>query len=411
MIGKSKEFSMKKPNLKVIGLGGGGSNAVNRMIELGISGVDFIAANTDVQVLMTSSAPKKIQLGPCLTKGMGAGGNPQIGEAAAEESKEDIKKALIGADMVFLTAGMGGGTGTGSIPVAAKIARELGAVTVAMVTMPFSFEMRHRTKNANWGLEKLFPHCDTVITVPNDKLLRKNSANLPMDVAFRLADDLLRQGIQGITELITQPGVINVSYMHILNQFRSGGGSVLAMGQGVGEGKSLKAVKQALAHPLLDDINLKNVSSIIANFTGGDTMTFFEMADALTYLHENTPGETDVIPGVINTESMGDRVEVILILTGVNAKNPGLSKKEEIEKSPHSLQRQEKQVVDILDSIDCVIPKPATAISYVEDVPAAHSDDERIKVVPLMKSKYTHPSSTELDIPAFLRRRLASVSS
>ena len=304
---------MKKPKLKVIGLGGGGSNAVNRMIELDIKGVEFIAANTDIQVLMTSSAPKKVQLGPKLTKGMGAGGNPEVGEAAAEESKAEIKKALEGADMVFLTAGMGGGTGTGSIPVAAKIARELGAVTVAMVTMPFAFEMRRRTKNANWGLEKLFPHCDTVITVPNDKLLRANSANLPLDVAFRLADDLLRQGIQGITELITHPGVINVSYMHILNQFKSGGGSVLAMGQGIGEGKSLKAVKQALAHPLLDDINMHDVTSIIANFTGGDTMTFFEMADALTYLHETTPMATDVIPGIINSEGMGDRVDVILV--------------------------------------------------------------------------------------------------
>ncbi len=402
---------MKKPNLKVMGLGGGGSNAVNRMIELGISGVDFIAANTDIQVLMTSSAPKKIQLGPCLTKGMGAGGNPQIGEEAAEESKAEIKKALTGADMVFLTAGMGGGTGTGSIPVAAKIARELGAVTVAMVTMPFSFEMRHRTKNANWGLEKLFPHCDTVITVPNDKLLRKNSANLPMDVAFRLADDLLRQGIQGITELITHPGVINVSYMHILNQFRSGGGSVLAMGQGVGEGKSLKAVKQALAHPLLDDINLKDVSSIIANFTGGDTMTFFEMADALTYLHENTPEETDVIPGVINTESMGDRVEVILILTGVNAKRPESAKVLPIEKLPIPAKAHETQLGEVLSSPRGVIQKPENPVPYVAEVPIAHSDDEKIKVVPLMKSKYTHPSSTELDIPAFLRRRLAAVSS
>lgn len=401
---------MKKPKLKVIGLGGGGSNAVNRMIELGIRDVEFIAANTDIQVLMTSSAPKKIQLGPKLTKGMGAGGNPQIGEAAAEESKEEIKKVLQGADMVFLTAGMGGGTGTGSIPVAAKIAQELGAVTVAMVTMPFSFEMRRRTKNANWGLEKLFPHCDTVITVPNDKLLRANSANLPMDVAFRLADDLLRQGIQGITELITHPGVINVSYMHILNQFKSGGGSVLAMGQGIGEGKSLKAIKQALAHPLLDDIDLNSVTSIIANFTGGDSMTFFEMADALTYLHENTPLETDVIPGIINTESMGDRVEVILVLTGVNAKKPSANQPQ-IQKKPVTMQPKTKVAAVSSSPSSPFKPSQQVAASAKrQPIPVAKKEEETARVVPLMKSKYTHPSSVDLDIPAFLRRRAASSS-
>lgn len=408
---------MRKPKLKVIGLGGGGSNAVNRMIELGIKGVEFIAANTDIQVLMTSAAPKKVQLGPRLTNGMGAGGNPEVGEAAAEESKSEIKKALEGADMVFLTAGMGGGTGTGSIPVAARIAREIGAVTVAMVTMPFSFEMRRRTKNANWGLEKLFPHCDTVITVPNDKLLRANSANLPMDVAFRLADDLLRQGIQGITELITHPGVINVSYMHILNQFKSGGGSVLAMGQGIGEGKSLKAVKQALAHPLLDDIDMYNVTSIIANFTGGDTMTFFEMADALTYLHESTPMATDVIPGIINAEDMGDRVDVILVLTGVNAKNPGeVCKSSELVKPlpVNDPVRQEKISVEASSASK---PSPfkasldANSMGAGKTIREAQCEDEKIRVTPLMKSKYTHPSSTDLDIPAFLRRRVASASS
>jgi len=408
---------MKKPKLKVIGLGGGGSNAVNRMIELGIKGVEFIAANTDIQVLMTSSAPTRIQLGPKLTKGMGAGGNPQIGEAAAEESKVEIKKALQGADMVFLTAGMGGGTGTGSIPVAAKIARELGAVTVAMVTMPFAFEMRRRTKNANWGLEKLFPHCDTVITVPNDKLLRENSANLPMDVAFRLADDLLRQGIQGITELITHPGVINVSYMHILNQFKSGGGSVLAMGQGSGEGKSLKAVKQALAHPLLDDINMNDVTSIIANFTGGDSMTFFEMADALTYLHKNTPLETDVIPGIINSEDMGDRVDVILVLTGVNAKNPGAGIVKQVVKESVPVAASMKQEKITVEASSAQQPSPFKAspqsIAQGKQKPISHShrEGEKAKVVPLMKSKYTHPSSTDLDIPAFLRRRVAQTTS
>jgi cell division protein FtsZ len=387
---------MEKPVMKVIGLGGGGSNAVNRMIELGIKEVEFVAANTDKQVLDTCLAPVKIQLGPKLTKGMGAGGNPQIGEAAAVESKREIASALEGADIIFLTAGMGGGTGTGSIPVAAKIAKEMGAITVAIVTTPFSFEMHRRRQNADWGLDKLYPHCDTVITVSNDKLLRAHSANLPMDIAFRLADDLLRQAIQGITELISHPGMINVSYMHILNQFRSGGGSVLAIGRARGENKTLKAVEQALAHPLLDDILLEDASSVIANFSGSDSMTFFELAEALTFIHEQTPVETELIPGVRNDNSLGDTVEVILILTGVTGK----------DKVPHWIDKLEHDIVPEKKN-DPVI------IEFNEQPMPQLSESQRIilksaekKSIPLMDSKYTHPSTAEFDIPAFLRKRV-----
>jgi cell division protein FtsZ len=387
---------MDKPVMKVIGLGGGGSNAVNRMIELGIKDVEFIAANTDIQVLDTCLAPVKIQLGPKLTKGMGAGGNPQIGEAAAVESKREISTALEGADIIFLTAGMGGGTGTGSIPVTAKIAKEMGAITVAIVTTPFSFEMHRRRQNADWGLDKLYPHCDTVITVSNDKLLRAHSANLPMDIAFRLADDLLRQAIQGITELISHPGMINVSYMHILNQFRSGGGSVLAIGRARGEKATLKAVQQALAHPLLDDILLQDASSVIANFSGSDSMTFFELAEALTFIHEQTPVETELIPGVRNDNSLGDTVEVILILTGVTGK----------DKVPRWIDELEQDIVPEKKN-DPVI------IEFTEHPAPQLSDSQRIirkgvekKAIPLIDSKYTHPSTAEFDIPAFLRKRV-----
>jgi cell division protein FtsZ len=194
-----------KPSLKVIGLGGGGSNAINRMIELGLSGVDFIVANTDAQALNNSLAPTKIQLGPKTTRGLGAGGNPNVGASAAEESEKLIAAALEGADMVFLTAGMGGGTGTGSIPVAAKIARSIGAVTIAVVTMPFSFEMGRRQRNASEGIKLLQPNTDTLIAIPNDRLLYVAPRDLPLDTAFRLADDVLRQAVQGITELITTP--------------------------------------------------------------------------------------------------------------------------------------------------------------------------------------------------------------
>ncbi|MHB1120678.1 MAG: cell division protein FtsZ, partial [Bellilinea sp.] len=211
-----------KPVLKVIGLGGGGSNAVNRMIELGLSGVDFIAANTDAQVLKTSLAPTKIQMGSKLTRGLGAGGNPSVGEAAAEESYRELNQALAGADMVFLTAGMGGGTGTGAISIAARVARSLGAVTVAVVTTPFMFEIGKRQVNAREGLARLRPYTDTLITIPNDRLLKVAPRDLPLEMAFRLADDVLRQGIQGISELITETGLINVDFSHIRNIMQSG---------------------------------------------------------------------------------------------------------------------------------------------------------------------------------------------
>jgi cell division protein FtsZ len=391
-----REEKMDKPVMKVIGLGGGGSNAVNRMIELGIKEVEFVAANTDIQVLDTCLAPVKIQLGPKLTKGMGAGGNPQIGEAAAVESKREIASALEGADIIFLTAGMGGGTGTGSIPVAAKIAKEMGAITVAIVTTPFSFEMHRRRQNADWGLDKLYPHCDTVITVSNDKLLRAHSANLPMDIAFRLADDLLRQAIQGITELISHPGMINVSYMHILNQFRSGGGSVLAIGRARGENATLKAVQQALAHPLLDDILLQDASSVIANFSGSDSMTFFELAEALTFIHEQTPVETELIPGVRNDNSLGDTVEVILILTGVTGK----------DMVPHWIDELEQDIVPEKKNDPVIIEFTEQAMPQLSESQRIIRKSAEKKSIPLMDSKYTHPSTAEFDIPAFLRKRV-----
>ncbi|NSW51634.1 MAG: cell division protein FtsZ [Anaerolineae bacterium] len=374
------------PKLKVIGLGGGGSNAVNRMIELGINGVDFIAANTDIQVLRTSHAPKRIQLGPKLTRGLGAGGNWQVGEAAAEESASDIRNALAGADMVFLTAGMGGGTGTGSIGVAARVAKEMGAVTVAIVTTPFSFEMRHRAKTAQQGIERLRPHCDTLITVPNDKLLTAAAANLPLDIAFRLADDLLRQGIQGITELITHPGVINVSYNHLLNQFQSGGGSVLTIGQASGENKTLTAVRQALSHPMLDGVSLSQASSVIANFTGGHSMTFLEVAEALSYLHDNTPLETEVIPGVMNREDMGDDVEVILIITGIAGEAVNISQSPAV------------QIADLEAST------PVNFEQHDSKVQNVQVATQRL-TTGLPRTAYNPAASNDLDIPAFLRRK------
>lgn len=375
----SAASNLHKPVLKVIGLGGGGTNAVNRMIELGISGVDFIAANTDAQALKSSLAPTKIQLGPRLTRGLGAGGDWKIGEAAAEESYKELNAALAGADMVFLTAGMGGGTGTGSISIAARVARALGAVTVAVVTTPFMFEIGRRQANARDGLARLRPYTDTLITIPNDRLLKIASRDLTLEMAFRLADDVLRQGIQGISELITEPGLINVDFAHIRNMMQSGGGSLLSIGFAQGERKAQKAIEQALHHPLIDDIHLDNVNGIIVNFTAGSDLTFVEVMDALTDLQEKTNNQADIIPGVITDERMGDRVEVIMILTGIGA---------------------------TAVEVPCVISRPTEALAQPQPVPVQRAAAVVEKIVAATQPAETASIQTDLDIPAFLRRRV-----
>jgi cell division protein FtsZ len=377
----------RKPVLKVVGLGGGGQNAVDRMIELGLSGIEFIAANTDAQVLKSSQAPVKVQLGPLLTRGLGAGGNPEVGEAAAEESYAELNEALSGADMVFLTAGMGGGTGTGSISVAAKVARSLGAVVVAVVSLPFTFEMGRRQKNAREGLVKLQPFTDTLITVPNDRLLSAAPRDLPLEMAFRMADDILRQGIQGISELITQPGLINVDFSHIRNLMKNGGGSLLAIGTGEGENKAIDALEHALHHPMIETINLADAGGIIANFTGGTNLTFSEVTDALAYLQARTGTSVEIIPGVICDELMEDRVQVILVLTGIGATSVDSQK----------VQTQQ--------------PVVQTELSKIQSIPMdINMSGEPIQVnafaptpVPQVDMIINQPN---LDVPAFLRRRV-----
>ncbi len=366
------------PILKVVGLGGGGCNAVNRMIELGLSGVDYIACNTDSQALKSSLAPTKVQLGPRLTRGLGAGGDPKIGEAAAEESFSDLNRAMAGADMVFLAGGMGGGTGTGSIPVAARVARNLGAVTVAIVTMPFSFEVGRRQQNARNGLAQLRQHTDTLITVPNDRLLQIAPRDLPLELSFRMADDVLRQGIQGISELITQTGMINVDFAHVRQLMQMGGGSLLAIGHGQGENRAQQAVDRALHHPLIESVSLENATGIIANFTAGQSLTFVELTDALTHLQQKTNNQADIIPGVITDDRMGDRAQVILVITGLGA-TP-------VETRPVAPRPQVAQP----SAAPQEMMKPAT-----RPQPQAATPVEMIA-----------PTITDLDIPAFMRRRL-----
>jgi cell division protein FtsZ len=399
----------RQPVIKVLGLGGAGSNAVNRMMELGLAGVEYIIANTDHQALEQSIAPVKIQLGPRTSRGLGSGGKPEIGANAAEESFKEITEALQGADMVFLTAGMGGGTGTGSIPVAARIARHLGILTVAIVTMPFNFEVGRRQKNAAEGLALLRPHVDTLITVPNDRLLQIAPQDLPLDLAFRLADDVLRQGIQGISELMLETGLINVDFAHIRTLIQKGGGSYMSIGQGEGENKAVQAVERALHHPLLDEVPVEQATGIIANFSGGSDLTFLEIAEALTYLQEKTGRRADIIPGVITVDAMSDRAQVILIITGLGATAVEETEvRRPAERQPYlSTQISERAFdfsqpfsqVDIEPENAPEIPSPdITEPAADESVPVP--DDHRLPPLELIGS------ANNLDIPAFLRRRV-----
>ena len=381
-----------QPVLKVFGLGGGGGNAVNRMIALGLKGVKFIAANTDHQDLESNLASVKIQLGPRCTRGLGAGGDPEVGRVAAEESHKEIRAALEGTDMVFLTAGMGGGTGTGSISVVGRIAKEMGIVTIAVVTTPFSFEVGRRQTNAREGLSALRPNTDTLIAIPNDRLLYNDqwSQNISLETAFQLADDVLRQAVMGISELVTEPGIINVDFSHIREVMRRGGGALMTIGQGSGEDKALKAINQALNHPLLETINLENAAGVIANFTGGQDLSLYDVGEALGHIQNLAGSDVDVILCFNNDNRLDEKVQVILVITGLGAQTL-----EEI--LPGSESKISDNVPDSLEEFMFDVPEPNPMPQYEEAEP--------IGLTSSSPSLEIRAAQTDLDIPAFMRRK------
>lgn len=380
------------PKIMVVGLGGGGCNAVNRMIEYGMKGVKFIACNTDKQALSSSLADIKVHLGPKCTRGLGAGGIPSIGERAAEESFQKLAEVLNDADMVFLTAGLGGGTGTGAIPVAARISKTLGALTIAVVTTPFSFEMGQRQRNAALGLQKLRNYTDTLIIVPNDRLLEIAPHDLPLEMAFKLADDVLRQGVSAISELLTETGLINVDFAHIRHVMSLGGGALMSLGTGEGENKAKKALDQALHHPLLEDIDISTASGIIANFSGGDDLTFTEVADTLTYLHQNAGADAEIIPGVISNTNLSDRVQVILIVTGLGALP--------IEQAIPGAERYITEYKATQNENQYI---PEKSHDYHIEYERGNQEQRRTYPNPQQRSVMV---SADLDVPAFLRKRI-----
>jgi cell division protein FtsZ len=316
-------FSQFKPVIKVVGVGGGGGNIVNTLSEVGIEGVELIAVNTDAQVLALNKAPTKIQIGSKLTRGLGAGGNPEIGRRSAEEDAEKIKQHLEGADMVFLTAGMGGGTGTGAIPVIAQIAKEeLGALTVAVVTKPFFFEGKRRMDNASRGISELREFVDTLIVISNDKLFEICGKNITIRESFRIIDDILVRAVKSISELITQPALINIDFADVRTVMQDKGYALIGSGESDEtnkDGRAVKAARFAIENPLLDgDIKIDGATNVLLCISGGESLSLYEAKEAAESIRERLAEDANIIFGVSIDEKLGDKVRVIVVATGLN---------------------------------------------------------------------------------------------
>ncbi|HKV46121.1 MAG TPA: cell division protein FtsZ [bacterium] len=301
--------------IKVVGIGGGGVNAVNRMIDAGLKGVEFIAINTDAQALALSNADKKIHIGAKLTRGLGAGGDPEVGRQAAEESREELTEALEGADMIFVTAGMGGGTGTGGAPIVAHVGRELGALTIGVVTRPFGFEGRRRATAAEEGIHNLRQRVNTVITIPNDRLLQVVDKSATVVEAFRVADDILRQGVQGIADLITVPGLINLDFADVRTIMAEAGSALIGIGVASGDGRAIKAAETAIASPLLET-SMQGARGVLMNITGGTDLALFEVSEAAQVVQKAADPDANIIFGAVIDDALDGEVRITVIATG-----------------------------------------------------------------------------------------------
>ncbi|MBI1298199.1 cell division protein FtsZ [bacterium] len=361
--------------IKVIGVGGAGQNAVNRMIETGIQGVEFISVNTDAQALMLSNAPQRLRIGDKLTKGLGSGGNPEVGLRAAEESREEIEQVIDGADMVFVTAGMGGGTGSGAAPIIAAVAKEMGALTIGVVTRPFTFEGSQRRRTAEGALARLRENVDTLITIPNDRLLQILDKKAPIRQAFSAADDVLRQGIQGISELITVPGLINLDFADVRSIMIDGGAALMSIGRANGENRAADAAKQAI-HSALLDVSIEGAQGILFNVKGGGDLSLYEVNEAAELIRANAHPEANIIFGAVIDEEMKDELHITVIATGFDK-----------ARTQQDTANQYKR----------------RATSSAPVPPPMHSPDSQPKTPPVDFPVRSF-NRDDLDIPAFLRR-------
>jgi len=369
--------------IKVIGVGGGGGNAVNRMIASRIAGVEFLAANTDLQALKASHAPARIQLGAKLTKGLGCGADPDIGRQAALEDTEHILEAIEGADMVFITAGLGGGTGTGGAPIVASLASELGALTVAVVTKPFTFEGRRRQMQAEEGMRELREQVDTLISIPNDRLLQTVERSTPLSDAFNVADDVLRQAVQGISDLITVPGLINLDFADVRTIMRGMGDAVMGTGIAEGEKRAEEAAHKAISSPLLEEASVKGARGVIINITGGEDMSLVEVNEASSIIHDEADPEANIIFGAVVDPRMQGRMKITVIATG-------------FQRSSSGIKRTTVTPVDIAN-----YKRPAEMAMGSEGFYRKGSDG---LAMDLDFGAIEHEGGEDLDVPTFLRK-------
>jgi cell division protein FtsZ len=380
-------------NIKVVGVGGAGGNAVNRMINSNLKGVDFIAVNTDKQALNINQANTKIAIGSNLTRGLGAGGNPEIGRKAIEETRDKISAALNGADMIFITAGMGGGTGTGAAPVIAEMAHELGVLTVGVVTKPFLFEGGNRQNVASRGISALKEVVDTLIVVPNQKLLAIADRNMPFTEAFKMADDVLLKATKGISDIINVPGIVNVDFMDVRSIMCEMGDAIMGTGIGKGENRGREAAEQAINSPLLENITIHGARGVLINITGGPTMGLYDIDQAATLIHEEAGENANIIFGAVLDEEMTDEIRVTVIATGFNST---------VVQRAQGFVSSSAAIVDFVDnteetiSLDMGISKESGGFSF---------EEHKQKVAATAQAKTFDRTKSSLTYPTFLRRQ------
>jgi cell division protein FtsZ len=396
--------SENRANIKVVGVGGGGNNAVNTMVDSKLVGVDFIAANTDLQALESSNADIRIQLGPKKTKGLGAGANPEVWRESAEESIQDVREALSGSDMVFVTAGLGGGTGTGAAPVVARISKELGALTVGVVTKPFMFEGRARMRNAEKGWAKLKEHVDTIITIPNDRLISLTDKNTTFLSGMKMADDVLVQAVKGITDMVNLHGYINPDFADLRTVMNEMGPALMGAGEGIGENRAIDAVDMAIASPLLQDVNISGAKGVLVNISASkDSLTMAEVTDATTRIYDEVHDEANIIMGVIFDDTIGESMRVTVIATGIQCE-------EEMESLPMNVKplNGRGQANTPIDPVSEVAPleSPRDTGSKEVDNGIIYDEKQGRQHSNVVRKTFNRKifDEDELDRPTFIRR-------
>lgn len=395
MLGSLESFA----HIKVVGVGGGGCNAVERMIQEGLQGVEFVAINTDAQALLLSNATTRVRIGEKLTRGLGSGGNPDQGQKAAEESAEELYSVLKGADMVFVTAGMGGGTGTGAAPIVAQIAKDVGALTIGVVTRPFSFEGSRRIQTAEAGITKLKEQADTLIVIPNDRLLQIVDKRANLQDSFRMADDVLRQGVQGISELITVPGLINLDFADVRTIMSEGGAALMAVGKASGDERARMAAEQAISSQLLD-ITIDGARGILFNVTGGPDMTLFEVNQAAAIIKETAHPDVNLIFGAVVDPNMGDDIRITVIATGFERTSTSPRRPVETPTNRHQDSNRPESARP-LHSAEGGETRSTREFATVAAAPSSAP-------APRQADRLFEPrtiNTEELDIPTFLRNR------